>query len=413
MNIIITRTLVSLFALFILTFCTEIIEDVGVNTPGVLNIVPVEGTAEPAESLKLLINGIYEAYNPQLGTTQYAAVRWNGKILNLFMERNNTTYALKGGIRNDSLIFSGFSTDGKRRVILGAEFKSSGEMNSSLKNGKQVFNISLVSKGGKSFDRIILTFKKKLSIDLNSFTIFAHASGGPEGGYSYNSLSGIKFAALTGANGIEFDLNVSKDKIPFIFHDESFDRENVQSDFLVGPVDRYNIEDIKLLGYLPDGTRIPTLDEALNSVLINTTINSIWLDVKNPASLAPSFPVIEKYIAKAQTEGRILNIYIGIPDNGVLNEYKTLAPAGRHKVLTELSTAVVNELNADAWGPQFNGDYYSAESISIVKGEGKKVFLWTIDDPEFFKTNTGSLCPDGIITNASQKMIYEYLIQNK
>lgn len=393
--------------------CTEIIEDVGLNTPGVLNITPVEGASEPPESFKLLMNGVYEAFNPLLNSRQDVVVRWSGKILNLFMERNYTTYALKGGIRNDSLIFSGYSTDGKRRIILGAEFKSAGEMQASLKNGNQTFTISLITKGGKSFDRVILTFKKKLTIDLNAFVVFAHASGGPEGGYSYNSLSGIKFISMTGANGIEMDLNVSKDKIPFIFHDESFDPSNIQSDFLVGPVDRHNIEDIKLLGFLPDGTRIPTLDEALNSVLINTSVNNVWLDIKNPAAIAPSLPVIEKYVSKAETEGRILNVYIGIPDNPVLNEYKTLAPAGRHKVLTELSLSVLSEINADAWGPQFNGEYYSPENMASARNSGRKIFLWTIDDPEFYKTNTGLLKPDGIITNASQKMIYEYLIQNK
>jgi glycerophosphoryl diester phosphodiesterase len=396
---------------FLITSCTETIEKNSITAPQVVAITPVANTVDLGSDSKLLMNGIY--YNAKgVGfLAKNPILCWNGDMLNIYTGSDYTTYALKGGIRNDSLVFEGYSTDGDTHIVINAAFSSTDELMASFSSGKLAFECAIVASDGQTTEKMKIHFQKKLTNILNNYTIIIHDGGGNDV-YSSNSLGGIKHGALSGANGMELDVNVSQDGVPFLFHDDEFKYDNINSDFCVGPVTNYKIEDIKLLAVLPDGSRVPTLDEALNTILTGTNIQIVWLDIKNTNSIEPGLALINKYKAKAALLNRTFEILIGLPTQDAIDTYKAGKGTKTAGVLTELPPDVVLAIDADVWGPQWDTGVNSNSQISYVHSFGKKVFCWTIDDPAFFSMFTGNTKPDGIITNDSQKMIYEYLFQN-
>ena len=52
--------------------------------------------------------------------------------------------------------------------------------------------------------------------------IFAHR--GLPVKFAENSLQGFKYAVEHGAEGVEFDVHLTKDKVPVVMHDEKIDR---------------------------------------------------------------------------------------------------------------------------------------------------------------------------------------------
>ncbi|MCT7689796.1 MAG: glycerophosphodiester phosphodiesterase family protein, partial [Lactobacillus crispatus] len=52
--------------------------------------------------------------------------------------------------------------------------------------------------------------------------VFAHR--GLPVKFAENSLQGFKYAVEHGAEGVEFDVHLTKDKVPVVMHDEKIDR---------------------------------------------------------------------------------------------------------------------------------------------------------------------------------------------
>jgi glycerophosphoryl diester phosphodiesterase len=93
--------------------------------------------------------------------------------------------------------------------------------------------------------------------------IIAHRCGGalaPE-----NTLAGLAVAARLGCRGVEFDVMLAADGVPFLIHDETLERTTDGA----GPVAAHRSDELRRLDagirHHPAwrGERIPTLDEAL------------------------------------------------------------------------------------------------------------------------------------------------------
>ena len=81
-----------------------------------------------------------------------------------------------------------------------------------------------------------------------------------------NTLAGVRAAAQAGADGVEFDVQLSRDGVPVVLHDERLDRTTDGR----GPVSKRTLGELKALDagswFSPRfrGERIPTLDEVLH-----------------------------------------------------------------------------------------------------------------------------------------------------
>lgn len=84
--------------------------------------------------------------------------------------------------------------------------------------------------------------------------IFAHR--GLPVKFTENSLEGFRYAAKHGAEGVEFDVHMTKDKVPVVMHDEEIDRTTDGS----GYIKDYTLNEIRKF-HLKNGEPVPMLRE--------------------------------------------------------------------------------------------------------------------------------------------------------
>ncbi|NRO90618.1 Glycerophosphodiester phosphodiesterase [Lactobacillus helveticus] len=85
--------------------------------------------------------------------------------------------------------------------------------------------------------------------------IFAHR--GLPVKFAENSLEGFRYAATHGAEGVEFDVHLTKDKVPVVMHDEEIDRT---TDDDSGYIKDYTLSEIRKF-HLKNGEPVPMLRE--------------------------------------------------------------------------------------------------------------------------------------------------------
>ena len=84
--------------------------------------------------------------------------------------------------------------------------------------------------------------------------IFAHR--GLPVKFAENSLEGFRYAAKHVAEGVEFDVHMTKDKVPVVMHDEEIDRTTDGS----GYIKDYTLNEIRKF-HLKNGEPVPMLRE--------------------------------------------------------------------------------------------------------------------------------------------------------
>ena len=84
--------------------------------------------------------------------------------------------------------------------------------------------------------------------------VFAHR--GLPVKFAENSLQGFKYAATHGAEGVEFDVHLTKDKVPVVMHDEMLDRTTNGT----GYIKDYALNEIRKF-HLENGEPVPLLSE--------------------------------------------------------------------------------------------------------------------------------------------------------
>lgn len=84
--------------------------------------------------------------------------------------------------------------------------------------------------------------------------VFAHR--GLPVKFAENSLQGFKYAATHGAEGVELDVHLTKDKVPVVMHDETLDRTTNGT----GYIKDYTLNEIRKF-HLENGEPVPLLSE--------------------------------------------------------------------------------------------------------------------------------------------------------
>ncbi len=134
--------------------------------------------------------------------------------------------------------------------------------------------------------------------------VFAHR--GASGHAPENTIAAFNLAVSQGAPAIEFDVRLTADKIPVIFHDSSVSRTTNGS----GKIHKHSLEELKSLnagaafGSAYPDLKIPTLDEALSGLDSNTFYN---IELKNNYSLFDDLPkIVARFILEHHAENHVL-----------------------------------------------------------------------------------------------------------
>lgn len=84
--------------------------------------------------------------------------------------------------------------------------------------------------------------------------IFAHR--GLPVKFAENSLEGFRYAVTHGAEGVEFDVHLTKDKVPIVMHDETIDRTTDG----IGYIKDYTLTELRKF-HIKNGEAVPMLSE--------------------------------------------------------------------------------------------------------------------------------------------------------
>lgn len=412
---IIISLLISTLALSILTTCNikpglvEPIDEIGV----------VKNTNPISSSVKPLIEGIYKVVDGRVEFGEYAVVKLTRNHLSIFCEKNSSYFILNSGEKDSTFYFEGFwrfsqaKIFGKVSLLIDKQEGGTSLFSNSSNNKLIIIKGSFSKETDALNSSFRLEYLKPLT-ESSDFYVIAHRGGGRNSDRlqaSENSLEILKLAEYFGANSVEIDIQLTKDNIPILFHDEEFTPRLVKGNYLIGSVSRFSFKQIRTFGKLINDEMIPTLEEALDLILNKTTLKLVWLDVKYPNAISIVAPIQKKYSELANSLNRDLTILIGLPSDEVLNEYLNYPGRENYLSLCELDINSVRKADSKVWAPRWT-DGIPKQQITSIQAENRKVFIWTLDIPEFIKKFIDTNYYNGILTNYPSVVAYEYYMKS-
>lgn len=195
-------------------------------------------------------------------------------------------------------------------------------------------------------------------------------------GMQENSMAAFRAAQGRGLRMIEFDVRLSQDGIPVVFHDETLDRivQNPKQ------VLEFTAAELKQLAQVP----------SLEDVLIATDIPQLLnVELKTKAAFDGRLEEqVAKLVRKHRAENRVL-----------FSSFNPLSIRRLSKLLPEVPRALLASRETDPankiylkklWLAPYIGahllhldkSYWTAEEVQAYKKRGIPVALWTVNDRE-------------------------------
>ena len=373
------------------------------------------------------MEGVYKLTNGNNEFGDLVALKWSYVI-----EKNDTTFHLsgffgkdiayficEGKILNGSILLNGYwrkmvsVATGIIRLTIKPQDGAKMLLSANPFSGTDVINIEGLFGNGQTMPNFPIQFiyNRKLNTS-NNFKIMSHRSGGRTSDLlpsSENSIGIIKKTAEFGSTGIEIDVRLTKDGVPILYHDNTLNTREVQKSGLLGPIENYTFKQLSTFVRLIDGEKIPTLREALKTVIYQTPLTFVWLDTKYTGSIKEVRAIQKEYLQLAAAAGRQLEIVIGLPTDDAYQQFIKLPAYKSVPSLSEQTPEVVQDINARVWAPRFTLGTQN-ELVNQVHANGKLAFVWTLDVPEYIERfiNNGQF--DAILSNYPSCVAYYYYV---
>lgn len=227
--------------------------------------------------------------------------------------------------------------------------------------------------------------------------IIAHR--GASGYAPENTLAAVKLALEQKCDGIEIDVQLTKDNEIVVCHDWDVDRTTDGT----GKIKDLTLKEIKKLdaGSWFDkrfkGEKIPLLEEVLQLVP-----NSIFLNIEIKAKATDERGLEKKVADILRKYDRINNTVISSFNHYSLKRAKEVLPDIKIGILYEAYIIKPVEYILDNFEDMYSlhpcCDYVGEEFVKVVKESNLKIYVWTVND-----TSTADwlnkLGIEGIITN--------------
>ncbi len=179
----------------------------------------------------------------------------------------------------------------------------------------------------------------------------------------------------------------------------TFSPRTVQGSYLLGKVENFDLEQIKIFGQLVYGESIPTLDEALSTIIDETKLSLIWIDLKDPEIVDAVILAQQNAINHAASIGRNIKILMGIPTDEILNAYNSSIYKNTTPTLVELDANTAKSLQTcEAWAPRWTNGIPSQGTLDEMHSRNILVFTWTLDVRDYINDFLEAKI-DGILSN--------------
>jgi glycerophosphoryl diester phosphodiesterase len=233
-----------------------------------------------------------------------------------------------------------------------------------------------------------------------------------------NTLAAFSSALEEGADGIEFDVRLSRDGVPVVIHDASLKR-TAQIDRLVRDLDASELQGCDVSNWFRPaqsekkqfvGT-VPTLAEVFE--LLRQTNALLYLEMKSDAAGATALvETVVNEIHEAQIAGRVIvsSFDLGAVDlvkkidpaisTAALFEPKLSRPLSTLRRLKMIDLAIQHRTNEIA----LHHSLVSPRVIRKAKESGLPVVVWTVDEVGWIQL-AHRLGVKALITNSPATMI--------
>jgi glycerophosphoryl diester phosphodiesterase len=383
---------------------------------------PAAVSLKPAVLQKM--NGVYtiEQGSNDFGTL--APAKWSYTVegtdtlyhFSFFLGRDAAYFVCEGRRLDSAILLDGYwrrmvnTETGRLRLTIARDSGARGLLNTAAFDPTTIHINGVYGIGNTVPDMPIRLRYSQPLYNATPFQILAHRCGGRTADLlpaAENSVAMVKLASRFGANGIETDVQLTKDGVPVVYHDATLNERLIRKNGLVGPIKNYTYDQLSTLVRLTDGQKIPTLREILHTVVYNTPLQFVWLDSKYPESLQAEKEIQAEYLQKAAAIGRKLEIVIGIPTQDVLDGFKKLEGYKTVPSLVEFSPEEAANVNAKVWAPQWTLGLQN-EEVSAQQAQGRRVFTWTVDIPENVERYMREGTFNGILSNYPSVTAYYY-----
>ena len=224
-----------------------------------------------------------------------------------------------------------------------------------------------------------------------------------------NTLTGFQMAVDMGANGVELDIQLTRDGEVVVIHDETVDRTSnghgYVKDFTLSELKKLNVNKRGITP--PMFMEIPTLSEVLE--LLKPTMLRINIELKT--GIVYYDEIEAKALKNVEKYGIIQRIIWSSFNHYSVQKIKQLEPGAETALLCSGGILVTGEqcerTGASALHPNIKQLNYPG-LVEECHKRGIKVRTWTVNEPEDFKLAKEQKV-DGICTNRIDKakdMIY-------
>ncbi len=242
---------------------------------------------------------------------------------------------------------------------------------------------------------------------LNRSAVIAHRGASiyaPE-----NTLAAMDLAITQGADAVEIDVRMSKDGIPFLFHDYTVNRT---TNLKTGQsIEQLTFEEIQNLDagswFHPDftGEKIPSLAQVLELIYGRTYL---YLEIKG------STPGIETRVMEMLIDYDMASSTTIMSFNREqLRKVKSMDESISTMLLIPLFVGSLNGVvtlgYVDSLGLRFDMIKSNPEYIDLIHKSGKRAYVWTLNRADDIKYAV-SIDVDGIITDdplLAIELVYE------
>ncbi|WP_152608236.1 glycerophosphodiester phosphodiesterase family protein [Halalkalibacter okhensis] len=237
---------------------------------------------------------------------------------------------------------------------------------------------------------------------MNQTKIFAHRGFSSQ--YPENTMAAFKAAVAANADGIELDVQLTKDEVPIVIHDETLDRTTSGT----GLVQSHTLKEIKTLSSGAwfserfQDEQVPTLEEVFvwsknQQIVLNIELKGRTCDRQKVSSII--FPLIEKHRLEDQ-------VIISSFDHKVIALCKEQAPMLETAIIAfaVLHEPVTYLRNVQTLGYHF---YYKSlldEEIAALIKSGIRLRPYTVNDVDQIKRFITLGC-EAIITDQPKKAV--------
>jgi glycerophosphoryl diester phosphodiesterase len=207
---------------------------------------------------------------------------------------------------------------------------------------------------------------------------------GAKGYVAENTLASFDYAIKLDCDAIELDIQLSKDAIPVVIHDDTTDRTTS----VKGKVFDFTFNALSKLG-------ISSLEEILTFVDKKCVVN---IEIKNTKATNAVVRIVSDFMKNKNWNNNLFQI--SSFDFDVLRKVKSLNPEILIGVLTEDSIAdalqFAIEIKAYSINPYFK--LLNSDVVNSIKKNEFKIFPFTVNLPEDI-TFVKNLLVDGIISD--------------